>query len=241
MDGPKLPRLAVLPRLGKRSWLVLPPVCGLLPKGFVDASGVTTPGPNSCRSAGGGGNVGGGDGENDDLAGVTKFEPVPERGIREPVMKDEVSRGVMAKSLGILTTELLALRRFTGPEWNDGEAGRERCGGPRAGWSCSTGSDDIVTELDEPRLAAACRSRLGDDSADGPDPGAVCGGGGGSSRGLSIAAGTPEVGLGSGLRLVLWSSVIMMDSDRVWATGWPRWSVRVKMIWNPCFSAWWRQ
>jgi hypothetical protein len=65
---------------------------------------------------------------------------------------------------------------------------------------------------------------------------------GSSSRGVSIAAGTPGAGLEIGLGLVvLWSSVIMMDSDMVWATSLPRWSVRVKMIWNPCFSAWWRQ
>ena len=93
MDVPKLPRL------GKRSWLLFPPVCGLFPKGFVDASGAAVPGRNSWSSAGGG-NAGGGDGENDDFAGVIMVVPAVERGIREPG-RNEVSSGVVAKSPGI--------------------------------------------------------------------------------------------------------------------------------------------
>ncbi len=198
MDVPKLPRLDALPKLGKSSWLLLPPVCGLFPKGFVDASGAAVPGPNSWSSAGGG-NAGGGDGENDDFTGVIMVVPAVERGIREPG-RNEVSSGVIAKSLGILTVELFALRRFASAVWNDGEAGWERYRGPRACWSCSTSTNDIVIELDEPRLAA-CRSRLGDDSTDSPDPVALYGGG--SSCGLNITAGTPGAGAGAGLGLVL--------------------------------------
>ena len=115
MDVPKLPRL------GKRSWLLLPPVCGLFPRGSVDALGAVVPRPNSWSSAGGG-NAGGGDGENDDFAGVIMVVPVVERDIRE-LGRNEVSSAVMTKSLGILTVELFALRRFAGPVWNDGEAG----------------------------------------------------------------------------------------------------------------------
>jgi len=130
MGVPKLPMLDSLPRLGKSSWLLLPPVCGLFPRGSVDALGAVVPRPNSWSSAGGG-NAGGGDGENDDFAGVIMVVPVVERDIRE-LGRNEVSSAVMTKSLGILTVDLFALCRFAGPVWNDGEAERGRCGGLRA-------------------------------------------------------------------------------------------------------------
>ncbi len=32
--------------------------------------------------------------------------------------------------------------------------------------------------------------------------------------------------------------IIIIEPDIVWAMMLPMWSVRVKMIWNPCCSAW---
>jgi hypothetical protein len=125
MDMARLARLGVLLGLGERSWLLLPPESGLFPNGFVDASDMLELGPNNCSSAGGG-NDGGGVGENDDDAGVIMLEFVEELGIRG-ADKNDVSSGVMAKSLGIFDVELLALRRFAGPLEKEGDAGRERC------------------------------------------------------------------------------------------------------------------
>jgi hypothetical protein len=190
----KLARLGALLELGESSPVL--PACEWFPNGFVNASGPTAPGPNNWRSAGAG-NVGGGVGENDDVAGVIMVEFAAELGICEPG-RNEVSSGVMAKSLGILAVELLALRRLAGPEANEGEAGRERCWAARDGWSCSGGIVEMGVELDELRLAA-CRSKLGDDSKDGP--GALWTGT--SSRELSITFGTPGAGLGAGLGLVV--------------------------------------
>ena len=121
----RLARLGALVGLGERSCPLLPPESGLFPNGLVDTSGMAGLGPNNCSSAGGG-NEGGGVGENDDDAGVTMLEFVEELGIRG-ADKNDVSSGVMAKSLGIFDVELLALRRFAGPVENEGDAGRERC------------------------------------------------------------------------------------------------------------------
>ena len=85
---------------------MLPPVCGLFPKGFVNASGAVLPGPDSWSSVGGG-NARGGDGENNDFAGVIMVVPAVERGIYEPG-RNEVSSGVMTKPLGIIAHLIMA-------------------------------------------------------------------------------------------------------------------------------------
>jgi len=66
-------------------------------------------------------------GENDDDAGVTMAGPEEEVGTRVGPDENDVSSGVMAKSLGIFVVELFGRRRFAGPVGKDGDAGRERC------------------------------------------------------------------------------------------------------------------
>jgi hypothetical protein len=109
--------------------------------------------------------------------------------------RNEVSIGVMVKSLGVLDIDLFPLRRLAGPVVNEGDGGREIAA---LAWFCC-GVAEADTEPAELRLAA-CGSRLGDASNGGPVP-TLCAGK--SSRGLSIAACGPSEVLATGFGLVV--------------------------------------